>query len=68
MNLETVTVSDLLDNYYRRGRASVLSNGKVVGFVHEENVPVIITRTVERRMNGRGQEWLRRTNRWHFCQ
>lgn len=54
MNLETVTVSDLMENYYRRDRAVVLSNGKVVGFVHEENVPVIIPRTEERRMNGRG--------------
>lgn len=53
MNLETVTVSDLSENYYRRGRAAVLSNGMVVGFVHEENVPVIIPRTAERIMNGR---------------
>lgn len=54
MNLETITVSDLLENYYRRDRAAVLSNGKVVGFVHEENATVIIPHIVERRINGRG--------------
>lgn len=54
MNLETITVSDLLENYYRRDRAAVLSNGKVIGFVHEENTPIIIPRFAERSMNGRG--------------
>lgn len=58
MNLETVTVSDLSENYYRRDRAAVLSNGKVVGFVHEKNVPVIIPRTAERRINGREKKRL----------
>ncbi len=54
MNLETVTVSDLMENYYWRGQAAVLSNGKVVGFVHEENTPIIIPRFAEGSMNGRG--------------
>ncbi len=46
MNLETVTVDDLLENYYRRDQAAVLSNGKVVGFIHE-NVPVICSCATE---------------------
>lgn len=54
MNLETVTVDDLAENYYRRDRAAVLSNGKVVGFVHEENAAVIISHVAERRINERG--------------
>lgn len=52
MNLETITVSDLMENYYRRDRAAVLSNGKVIGFVHEENANFIIPRVAERITNG----------------
>lgn len=37
MNLSTVTVGDLLDNYNRRSYVAVLNNGKVVDFTHEKN-------------------------------
>ncbi len=56
MNLETITVSDLLENYYRRDQAAVLSNGKVVGFVHEQAPPsVAFLCGTERRINERRQ-------------
>lgn len=41
MNLNTVLVSDLVDNYYMRNRAAVLSNGKLVGFLYEKDAPII---------------------------
>lgn len=56
MNLEMVTVIDLMENYYRRDRAAVLSNGKVVGFVHEQTPPsVTFLCGTERRINERRQ-------------
>lgn len=35
MNLETVTIEDCVDNYYRRGRVAILNDGELLGFKEE---------------------------------
>jgi hypothetical protein len=35
VNFDNVILADLIDLYYRRGLATVISNGKVIGFEKE---------------------------------
>lgn len=48
MNLKTVTIAELLEDYYKKNLAAVLSNGEIVGFVYEKDVPVIQYHDAER--------------------
>lgn len=36
MNLETITIQDCLDMYGEKNQATVINDGKVVGFVAEK--------------------------------
>ena len=36
MNFEVITIEDCIDNYEKRNKSVVISNGQVVGFETEE--------------------------------
>lgn len=35
MSLQSITVEDCLDNYYKKRKITILSNGQVIGFQKE---------------------------------
>lgn len=35
MNLETVTVEDCVENYYRKNKVAILNDGKLIDFKEE---------------------------------
>lgn len=36
MNLEVITIQDCIDMYEKKGQATIINDGKVVGFISEK--------------------------------
>lgn len=36
MNLEEITIEDCIDMYEKKGKAVIINDGKVVGFIEEK--------------------------------